>query len=288
MLTTLFGVASVFPVYFSAKKLMATDAGAAFAAIMMAVSPTNVANSRYVTENTFLVFFILLAIVASLRIYHRGAGWDYVFGGIACGLAASAKYNGCLAVILVLTAHFLRTGWNGFHDSKLRLALIAVPLAFLATTPFTLLDYPKFLEDTLYEVRHYWTGHRGMEDRAFTWYLSYLWGIEGPICILGMLGAGVGLWLGCKRTILISVFPLFYFAFVSSFAVRNDRTLLPVMPFIYLLAACFLDRSAAAIRRLHGGVRRKLLATGSGGSAHRVHGYSYFGNGSKCDSVVGR
>ena len=41
-----------------------------------------------------------------------------------------------------------------------------------------------------------------------------------------------------KTTSLLSVFPVVYFAFISRFAVRNDRIFLPFIPFLFLSAAC--------------------------------------------------
>jgi hypothetical protein len=45
-----------------------------------------------------------------------------------------------------------------------------------------------------------------------------------------------------KPVILLSSFPTVYFAFISLFSVRNDRTLLPVTPFLFILASALLIR----------------------------------------------
>ncbi|OQA16700.1 MAG: hypothetical protein BWY63_02664 [Chloroflexi bacterium ADurb.Bin360] len=43
-----------------------------------------------------------------------------------------------------------------------------------------------------------------------------------------------------KETVLLSIFPVAYFAFISNFIVRNDRTFLPLAAFLFVLAAWFL------------------------------------------------
>ena len=58
--------------------------------------------------------------------------------------------------------------------------------------------------------------------------------------LLAALGILVGFILRPKETTLLSIFPLVYFAFITSFAVRNGRTFLPSTPYFILLAAGFL------------------------------------------------
>ena len=80
-----------------------------------------------------------------------------------------------------------------------------------------------------------------------------------------------------KRSILLSVFPIVYFVFISSFAVRNERTFLPLVPFIALFASSLLVFLIGKIPRLGGTVLRiaaaavllLLAAFGFGNSAHQ-------------------
>jgi hypothetical protein len=218
---------------------------------MMAISPTNVGNSRYIEVNPYLVLAILAVALFSLRIHAQGRLRDYVLAGLFVGVAISFKYPGAIAIVPVLAAHFMRTGRAGFRDRKLYFALAFVPIAFLVGTPFALLDYREFLEDTLYEFRHYRTGHAGMEGNSLVWYLSYAWRIEGLVTILAVLETARA-WYRCdKPAMLLSAFPLTYFAFISLFTVRNDRTFLPITPFLFVLGSAVLVRcyqQAAGLR----------------------------------------
>ena len=45
--------------------------------------------------------------------------------GIALGLAVGTKYNAAPIVLAILLAHFLRTGWRGYKDWRLYMALAA-------------------------------------------------------------------------------------------------------------------------------------------------------------------
>jgi len=113
-------------------------------------------------------------------------------------------------------------------------------VTFFATTPFALLDHQKFLADLEFEGWHYSTGHAGMEGNTFKWYLAHLWKTEGALGLFAIVEILRGIYMRSKKIVLLSVFPLAYFIFINNFAVRNDRTILPLTPFLFLLAASFL------------------------------------------------
>ena len=119
-------------------------------------------------------------------------------------------------------------------------ALVACALGFILTRPFALLDFPKFWTDMRYETQHYTTGHVGMEGDTLRWYLRYLWDTTAIISILAVIGIGWGVCKRSKNILLLAIFPVTYFVFISRFVVRNDRTIMPLIPFLFLLAAWLL------------------------------------------------
>jgi len=241
LLTVFFATATIPFVFFLGKQLGKTTSSGVLAALMMAVSPTHVQHSRYITENIFLVFFVIFSVWASVRLYQKGRTGDYAMAGIAAGLAASSKYPGVLVAVVPLCAHFLRLNFSeGMRDFRFFLCLGLVPAAFFATTPFALMDCANFLKDAFSEVEHYATGHPGMDGNSFVWYLSYAWQTAGLISIVALLEMGRGVYSRSRGIILLSLFPLVYFLFISFFVVRNDRTYLPVEPLLFVLAASFM------------------------------------------------
>jgi hypothetical protein len=117
---------------------------------------------------------------------------------------------------------------------------IASGIAFIATTPYILSDYRDVVGDFLFEGSHYSTGHPGVEGNSLVWYLNYMWQTAGIISIFAALEILRGIYSRSKEIILLSIFPIVYFVFISSFVVRNDRTFLPLTPFLFLLAASFV------------------------------------------------
>ena len=240
VITICFGVGTVGLVYFVGKQITGKTAVGVLASLMVAISPTNVWHSRLITPDTFVTFFSVASFLASILVYQQGKTWQYVVAGICVGLTVSSKYNGGLILLPLFLAHFFHYGKVAFKQSKLYLALLLCGVGFLATTPYAILDSAKFLTDLRFEARHYSTGHAGMEGNTLRWYLEYMWQTSGVIYILAVLEILRGIYLRSKEIILLSIFPIVYFAFISSFVVRNDRTFLPLTPFLFVLAASFL------------------------------------------------
>ena len=238
--TVIFGLGSVLLVFEIGRRLSGHILVALLAALMLAVSPANVALNRFITPDSYVVFFVLAAFLASLTIFQKGGTRYYVAAGLMAGLAISSKYSSALVLLVLLGAHFLRHGRAGFGKRDLYVALVACALGFALTTPFALLDFPKFWADMRFETQHYATGHAGMEGDTLRWYLRYLWDTTGIITLLAVIAIGWGVYKRSKKIFLLAIFPVTYFVFISRFVVRNDRTIMPLIPFLFLLAAWLL------------------------------------------------
>jgi 4-amino-4-deoxy-L-arabinose transferase-like glycosyltransferase len=245
----LFGLGAVALVYVIGRRLTGSTMVGLLGALLMAISPGNVQHSRYITPDVIQVFFILLAFWGAVLVFQRGKLRDYILAGLGVGLAASGKYNGVLIGLALVGAHFLRHGWRGVREPRFYLALALAPVAFFLTTPYALFDMEAFITGLRSEAEHYSTGHIGMDGDTLKWYLDYLWVTGGPIGLLALVEAGRGMYLRLKPVILLSIFPLVYFVFINSFAVRNDRTALPLTPFMYLLASSLLVMLARRLVR---------------------------------------
>ena len=240
IITVGFGVGTVVLVYFSGKQITGRKSVGILASLMTAILPTTVWHSRLITPDTFVTFFASASFLASILVYQQGRTWQYAVAGICVGLTASSKYNGGLIILPLFLAHFLRYSKVAFKQPKLYLALLLCVVGFLATTPYAILDSANFVNDLKFEAKHYSTGHAGMEGNSLEWYLNYMWETGSSLYLLAVLGVLYGFITRPKETGLLSIFPLVYFPFISSFVVRNDRTFLPLTPFLLLSAALFL------------------------------------------------
>ena len=244
--TLVLGVGSVLLVYLSGRRLTNRRAVGAVAALFLAVSPTHIYHSRLVTPDMFATFFALTTLYYGVLIFREGKTRHYAAIGIAIGLTAASKYNGAIVGLILPVAHLLRTGRSGWRDGRLYGAAALGGLVFLATTPYALLDYPAFSEALRFDATHYATGHSGMEGDTVRWYARFLWSTATVAPLLALIQIVRGALLKSKATILLASFPVVYFVFISRFVVRNDRTLLPILPFLFLLAALLLVDAARA------------------------------------------
>ncbi len=286
LVTLTFGVGAVGLTFLVGKELRRSAWIGGLAAFMVAVSSTNVNHSRLITPDTFVVFFALAAALAATWIYRHGKAWHYAAAGLCIGLTASSKYNGGLIIVAPMLAHFLRCGPEGWRSAKLYLVLLCTAAGFLATTPYALLDGTRFLADLQFERQHYATGHAGMEGNALSWYLGYMASTAGILYALAAVEMVRGLYRRSCPILLLAAFPAAYFVFISSFTVRNDRTLLPLTPFLFLLAASFLVYLFQKAAAWQPGPRRRtglfattlLCAAGLGVPlAHTVHDTAQLG-----------
>jgi 4-amino-4-deoxy-L-arabinose transferase-like glycosyltransferase len=240
-LTVLFGVGNVVLVFLIGRVLLGSPGAGLLAALMLAVSPTNVTHSRYITPDTFLVFFVLAAFWGAAHISRGGKLIHYALSGAAIGCAVSTKVNGVLVALPCLIAHFYNKGWRqGLRRPHLYVAIAAGAVGCLATTPFLLVNPGDVVRDILFEGRHYSSGHAGMEGDSFAWYVKYLWQVEGIAAVLMIAEVLRALYLRSKPTLFLAVYPVIWFLFIISFIVRNDRTLMPMTPFVFLLASSLL------------------------------------------------
>lgn len=261
-LTAAVGVASVLMAFMVGRRMAEDYRIGLVAALALAVSPTSVRNSQLITPDTLVGFWILLSLWASLGILRVGKLSDYVIAGITGGLAISTKYNAGLVVLPIVLAHFLRWGCKGSSEKKLYVALVLMGLAFVLTTPYALLDHDNFWQDLRFEARHYSTGHEGMEGDTLHWYLSYLWLTEGLLVLFSLIEVVRGIVRRSKAAILVSFFCIVYLAFISRFVVRNDRTILPIIPLLFVLSASWWVHSYEWLRsRFNHSVRAVSFAS---------------------------
>ncbi len=240
MVSVIFGVGAVGLTFLIGKQLTGKLSVGMLASLMMAISPPNVSHSGLITPDSFVVFFTAASFLATVWIYRQGKTWQYILAGLCIGLAASSKYNGGLIVLPLLFAHFFYHGKTALKERNLYLAILLCAFGFFAATPFALIDFSKFLAEVRFEATHYATGHAGMEGNTLKWYLEYMWHTAGIVYFLAILEILRGIYSRNKPIILLSIFPIVYFIFINSFVVRNDRTFLPLTPFLFLLAASLL------------------------------------------------
>lgn len=275
--TAALGTASVYVLYRAGLRWGTTVA--LLGAALFAVMPLHVRESHYVLTDVPMTFFVVLTFLLSLRAYEQPRLATVILAGAAAGLAAAAKYNGGLAVVMPVIACLGARGARRPKAALLGATFAAVFAAFLLTAPYTLLDLPTFLNAFARLSSDYRTPvarsqsititalkemRNALDWRQPTMLAALPLGVGSLLAVAGIL---LALWRSLiarpARTpwALATLFPLLYFWFVTRQNLHYARYLLPMVPFVSLLTAAVIVRLAAraAAMRMSAGARAAIV-----------------------------
>lgn len=243
------GTLTVALVYWITRRAYGRRAGL-LAGLLLSCSPTHIRNSHFVAPDVTMIFIVVACFAFCYEAWLGGRRRYYVLAGLLAGLAASTKYNAYPVFIPLLVADLLRREGEGWISADILLAAVFSAAGFLMGTPYAVLDLPAFLNGLAFEVRHYATlGDPGVEGQnAFLWYASFLARSEGLLLPLALLEAGRSLLARSQKVLLFLSFPAAYLFLVSFGAVKNDRTVLTIVPFLCMLSGAFLDRAIGVLQ----------------------------------------
>lgn len=225
------------------------------------------------------MFFVALSLWLCCRLCDRPTLGRSLLAGASVGLGGASRYF-LAPLVPVLLAAQVAGLWRrrpvalGAGLWIVAAGLVAVPAAFLAATPFFLLDLAMVRRDALIQAKG---AHLGADGLSFTGNLLY-YAREGVPLLMSTplaLLAGAGALLALRRrepkaALLVLAIALWLVA-VSASALHWARWLIPVLPVLSVLAAAPLISLG---RRIPGRVLRPaLVAMGLGAvSAAPLHG----------------
>jgi 4-amino-4-deoxy-L-arabinose transferase-like glycosyltransferase len=251
-MTALLGTATVWVVYRVGLRWGAQTA--LLAAVLMAVMPLHVRESHYTLTDVPCTFVVMVTFLLSLRAHERATLGAFVAAGAAAGIAGALKYNGVLSVLMPLVACMM-TPTLRRPRPVVALALVAAMVgAFLIAAPYTLLDLPTFLNQFARLSSEY-RRPPAVGEPVWLIYLKHLRIALGwPGSLMVVSGLSLGVWraaTGPDRTrwLLAVIFPAVYFRFVSNQTIIFARYLLPIVPFLAILAASAVVAFVAGMRR---------------------------------------
>jgi len=227
--------------------------------IIFAHDPNKI--SHYQVPDAPMIFFFMLSFLFIWHIYRRGKPLDYILAGLFAGLAMATKYGGQLLFLPLLIAHVFR---NVEEKKSLKNILFSLPLVlsgvfffagFFLGCPYILLDFASFWKGFRWQSQHlYVSGHFGSStiQPAWLFYLQHGFrenvGIIAQFLVLG--GVVYGLIRHKTREILLFSLPLMLFVIIGSWKAMAVRYMLPMVPFLVLIAAYCLDVILAKIESL--------------------------------------
>ena len=228
---------------------------ALLSAALVTFTPLQLQLSHFYAVDTLLLFFTMLTVLASVKLAQTDAfvRWSLI-AGLAYGLALATKFSAAPLMIPIVTALLLRWYKRGLFSSLLSLCLIicSTALTFLIAMPYALLDRTNFVQ----QLSDQGDLARGLLDlpyvRQFAGTVPYLyeaqnmllWGMGvmlGLAAFAGLLWLCWGVWRrGGLLWLVILSWVVVYGAITGSFYVKFMRYMLPIYPFLTLIAAALL------------------------------------------------
>lgn len=243
LLTVICGVGVVVVGWATARWVTRGNVPPVLTGVLLACSPTLVEHSKPVTPDMLAALLVGVGILCSVWVYQRGTWVSYLCAGAAVGLAAGAKYTAVLVAASLIAAAVVAKRREAFY--RLPAAGVVAGAAFLLSTPFALLDREKFLADLEFERRHYAAGHAGMEGETVSFYLDLLVSREGVLVVAalaGLVAIGIAARDRWPVAAILLAFPVVYAVSVGMQTVRNDRTIMLILPPLAVLAAFLVER----------------------------------------------
>jgi hypothetical protein len=279
--SALLGTVAVALLYFVGRRLFDARVGATAAAVL-AVAFLPVFFGHEALNDSPQLAPLVFSLLGTAGILTRGRPLDYAVAGFGLGLAAGFKYPSGMVLIPLLTAVAARLLTHEDRRATaqgLGIASVAGVAAFLISVPGVFLEPGVFLDDiqrlsvTSQEVRKL-----GQSQESGMVY--YLWTLTWGIGWLPSLFAVIGAILLAHRwraaaAVLVPA-PILFLFFMGSQHVFFGRYLIPILPFVALLAAYAVGELAQLVaaghrRSAEGVAVVGLIALTVQGFVHSVH-----------------
>jgi hypothetical protein len=244
--TAVIGAAASVLAFRFATRLWKDSLAGIFAAALLALSPLHATDSRYLTTDIPMATFAFLGVFLLLIYLERKDWTTLIAAAAASGAAAGVKYNAALFTGAALVLLALRgTKWTRI------LAFTAVAfVAFVLLTPGIIFENSLFLDDTIFEINHYFATGDATYRPAFSLggYSLQIWFYAlTPIPVVcALVGLSVFIYRRRSRAITLLFLPGVYLAFLAFTKVAYNRGLEPLLPYLCLMAGL----GAAALFRL--------------------------------------
>jgi hypothetical protein len=228
---------------------------ALLAAALVAFTPLPVQLSHFYTVDTMLLFFVTLTVLACVALVDtdKPVRWSLI-AGLGYGLALATKFSAAPLVVALIVALAMRWYRQGIFSivKPLIYTFCATFATLLIAIPYALLDMKEFIQ----QVSDQGSLVRGTLDlpyvRQFAGTTPFLYQAQNMLLwgmglTLGLAVVAGFLWL-CWRIwkrnaglwLVVLSWVVVYGAITGSFYVKFMRYMLPLYPFLTLMAASVL------------------------------------------------
>ena len=261
--SALFSTITILPIYFLAKKL-SNKKIALLAIALYTFTVTSIQTAHFgVTESLITLIGISICLF-SVLLYKKLDLKTAIALAFITGIGIAAKTTTISYLIMPLASYFilLIKRQNKFTTLFFNFFIFAVVcfLVFIILSPYTFLDFGKFMESMNYESGVATGSLPVVYTLQFDHTLPYLFQIKnffwqmGLNAIFAVLGFIYVLFMTIKKRkpeyIIFSIFPLIYFLYVGSWHTKFIRYMVPLMPFLIISASILLFKIKSRFERI--------------------------------------
>jgi hypothetical protein len=250
-LVAVIGTATVAVLFVIGRRVAGGVAGLV-AALFLAVSILHVRESHFAMTDVIMTFFATASLAVLLRAYDRGEMPAFAGAGVCAGLAASTKYTAATLLAAMGAAQVLML-WRARHSGPVfsirpwlpsMVFVVLFAVAFVAGSPYAILDYRQFVADFRFDVTHLSEGHVVNLGRGWVSHLvrSLPYGVGLPLFAVAIAGLVPFVRHHRAHALIVGAFALATYASLGTGYTVFFRYVLPLVPVICLIGAIAVVR----------------------------------------------
>ena len=246
-LSTLFGTGTIFLTYDITRRLTQNNLIALTSALFLAVSLFHIRESQSAKPDSAMIFFMMFSFYYTVKFWEDRRLRNAILAGATAGISISIKYPAGLILFPLLYVVFQHTIWS--WSKRLMVSGLCVSIAviaFIAGTPFAVLDFSTFVKWMWWVKAHADLVWRGAEYHAhgtFSIYLFHLWPESNGYVLALLALAGIVVFSSKRNSeaLILGLFPLTYLLFMGHSTHVMSSFFTPFTPFLALYAALGVD-----------------------------------------------
>lgn len=247
-----FSVMVILPLYLLAKKLFDQRTGFITCTIY-ALTVSSIQTAHFSTTENLLTLLIVLITLLAINLFEKPSYKKTIIIGLVVGIAIATKTTGIsffvaplLALLILLYKKKIKFSQALLFGSSMGVMAF---ITFCIFSPFTFLNWNKFMESMHYENsvvlgtnRVVYTLQFSNTPRYLFQLINLVWqlGVFAVIAIIGVIVTTIQE-LRQRRSIFVIYysFPLLYFLYVGSWYTKFNRYTVPLLPF-FIIFGCHL------------------------------------------------
>ncbi len=251
--SALFSTLTIIPLYFLAQKI-AGKKTAFLSVVLYAFTVTSIQTAHYGVTESLITFIGVIICWLSVLLLEKPRWTITLLLGLVLGVGIASKTSAVIFAIIPILAYLLiiieRKKGAGTRFLQVVSLFIISFVIFTVFSPYTFLDFNKFIESMRYESGVVTGSLPVVYTLQFDHTIPYLFqiqnlfwqiGLAAIFCVLGFISVIFkALKHKDKKLLVFLILPLVYFLYVGSWHTKFIRYMVPIIPFLLVTAAILL------------------------------------------------